>query len=138
MTPIIYFILGLVVGILITRQTADSKNQTHKQHPDKLEYVGVSSKATGLIEKQSTEKAKHKEAIMNFLEKQNQIDNNQVQELLGVSDATATRYLEELEKEGFIKQVGSTGRSVYYQKNVGFKRLNALSCSGFLFSHSRL
>jgi len=33
-----------------------------------------------------------------------------------VSDATATRYLEELEKEGFIRQVGRTGRHVYYEK----------------------
>ena len=33
---------------------------------------------------------------------------------LGVSDATATNYLEELEKEGKIKQHGDTGRGVFY------------------------
>jgi len=37
--------------------------------------------------------------------------------LLGVSDATATRYLEELEHEGLIKQQGETGKYTYYQKS---------------------
>lgn len=44
------------------------------------------------------------------------ISNDEVEKLLHVSDATATRYLEVLEKEGKIKQVGKTGRGVTYQK----------------------
>jgi len=39
-----------------------------------------------------------------------------VENLLLVSDATATRYLDELEKEGKIKQVGKTGKGVFYEK----------------------
>ncbi|MFH1909864.1 MAG: hypothetical protein ABIJ72_01595 [bacterium] len=42
------------------------------------------------------------------------IANDDVEKLLEVSDATAERYLNELEKEGLIKQVGKTGHSVYY------------------------
>jgi Fic family protein len=42
--------------------------------------------------------------------------NNDVEKLLGVSDATATRYLDDLEKEKFIRQVGKTGGHVYYEK----------------------
>lgn len=42
--------------------------------------------------------------------------NDQVQSALGVSDATATRYLDELEQAGEIKQVGTTGRGVVYKK----------------------
>jgi len=42
------------------------------------------------------------------------ITNNDVEKLLGVSDATATRYLDKLEKEGKIWQEGKTGRFVYY------------------------
>ena len=41
---------------------------------------------------------------------------DQVGELLHVSDATATRYLEILEKENKIKQVGKTGKGVSYTK----------------------
>lgn len=43
------------------------------------------------------------------------ITNNEVEKLLGVSDATATRYLEALEQEGVIEQIGKEGRSVYYK-----------------------
>lgn len=45
----------------------------------------------------------------------NKITNNDVEKMLGVSDASATNYLQELENEGKIKQIGKTGRSVYYK-----------------------
>ena len=53
--------------------------------------------------------------ILELLKEKNKITNNDVEKLLGVSDATATRYLDELEKQGKIKQIGKTGRAVYYQ-----------------------
>ena len=43
------------------------------------------------------------------------ITNDEVQALLGVSDATAERYLEELEKARKIAQVGKSGRTVSYK-----------------------
>lgn len=57
-----------------------------------------------------------------FIKKQNgstsspQVTNDEVEKLLHVSDATATRYLDILEKEGKIKQIGKTGRNVRYSK----------------------
>ena len=47
--------------------------------------------------------------------KDQRITNDEVEKLLGVSDATATRYLEALEQEGAIEQIGKEGRSVYYK-----------------------
>lgn len=47
----------------------------------------------------------------------NQINNEDVRKLLNVSDATACRYLDDLEKEGLVKQVGTDGPKVFYQKN---------------------
>lgn len=47
--------------------------------------------------------------------KKAKITNNDVEKLLGVSDATATRYLDELEKQGKVRQVGERGRFVYYE-----------------------
>jgi len=41
---------------------------------------------------------------------------DEVEKLLHVSDATATRYLEQLEKEGKVKQNGRTGAGVLYSK----------------------
>ena len=45
-----------------------------------------------------------------------QVTNDEVEKLLHVSDATATRYLSALEKEGKIQQVGKTGKAVSYEK----------------------
>jgi len=64
------------------------------------------------------EKEARKRKIMEFFGSSlnRKATNNDIEELLGVSDATATRYLDELEKEGLIKQVGKTGNAVYYEK----------------------
>ncbi|MFH1759123.1 MAG: winged helix-turn-helix domain-containing protein [Patescibacteria group bacterium] len=70
------------------------------------------------IEREATREAKAK--ILLELTKRSKpplegrITNNEIEELLGVSDATATRYLDELEKNGDIVQKGATGRGVYY------------------------
>ena len=45
------------------------------------------------------------------------VTNDEVEKLLHVSDATATRYLQSLEKESKIKQVGVTGKAVFYEKS---------------------
>ena len=54
--------------------------------------------------------------VMTLFAKQTEITNDEVEKLLHVSDATATRYLAELEKRGKIRQVGTTGRGVKYVK----------------------
>ena len=45
-----------------------------------------------------------------------QVTNDEVEKFLHVSDATATRYLSQLEKEGKIKQNGKTGKWVSYSR----------------------
>lgn len=80
------------------------------------------------MEKQAREKEENKRKILEFFESssfakasdgQARVANNDIEALLGVSDATVTRYLDELEKEGRIRQVGRTGRHVYYEKING-------------------
>lgn len=61
-------------------------------------------------------KRKKLEKIMGMFLKQASITNDEVEKLLHVSDATATRYLSQLEKEGKITQVGRTGKSVSYSR----------------------
>ncbi len=64
------------------------------------------------------QETKHKklDKIMAKLSERGKITNDEVEKLLHVSDATATRYLQALEKENKIKQTGSTGTGVFYQK----------------------
>lgn len=66
-------------------------------------------------EKQYNEKQVRKEKIVEFLKEKGTAVNDNIEALLGVSDITATRYLQELENEGRIEQVGSTGRYVSYR-----------------------
>ena len=61
-------------------------------------------------------KRKKRDKIMQALTTKSKITNDEVEKLLHVSDATATRYLSALEKENKIKQVGRTGTGVVYLK----------------------
>lgn len=70
----------------------------------------------GLIARQAREKERNKRSILGILETQSPLTNNHIEQLLGISDATATRYLEELEKEGRVRQVGGTGSGVHYER----------------------
>jgi len=91
-----------------------------QRHTNKLENVGVlaeteEERKIGLIEMQAREKAENKSKILDYFKTHEKVSNNDVENALGVSDATATRYLDELEKEGKIRQVGKIGTGVYYE-----------------------
>ena len=102
MKLIIIFILGLAVGGAAVGLIMKFKGRKKK---------------IGLIEKQRREKERDKEAILGILnEVESPLTNNLIEQYLSISDATATRYLEELEKEGRVRQVGQTGSGIYYER----------------------
>ena len=68
----------------------------------------------GLLVGQAKKKAENKARILEFLRENEKVANNDIEKLLEVSDATATRYMNELEKEQKVRQVGKTGNAVYY------------------------
>jgi predicted HTH transcriptional regulator len=53
--------------------------------------------------------------ILAEMQKRGTMTNHDVREFLGVADSTAERYLQELEVEGKIVQVGTTGHTVSYK-----------------------
>lgn len=108
MTKIIYLILGLILGSAIVWFFWGRK-QGQKNS------VGLNFN-NPLIEKKIREKEENKKKILNVISSQGKFTNAYIQQSLGVSDASATRYLEELEREGLVKQVGKRGRYVYYEK----------------------
>lgn len=65
---------------------------------------------------QTKRKEENKEKILALFTTQEKVANNDIEKLLGVSDATATRYLSELEQEGKLVQIGTTGRGVEYRR----------------------
>jgi len=56
-----------------------------------------------------------KAKILEMFKDKERLKNDDIQKLLRVSDATITRYMDELEKEGKVRQTG-TGSSAYYEK----------------------
>jgi hypothetical protein len=88
--------------------TAPSVNEAKdKQRKENLKLAN---------EKRQNKKREKITEILNLFSEKSEITNDEVEKLLHVSDATATRYLETLEKEGKIKQVGKTGKGVSYEK----------------------
>jgi ribosomal protein S25 len=71
------------------------------------------AKAREAIQFRKRKKIDH---ILDLFAKRTNITNNEVADFLHVSDATATRYLQVLENENKIRQVGKTGKGVRYEK----------------------
>ena len=86
--------LGLIVGGVIFAVKSKSENN--------------------FWSKQAEKKEENKKQILDLMQNKQKITNNEVEQLLKVSDSTATRYLDELEQEQKITQIGITGQSVYY------------------------
>ena len=70
-------------------------------------------KARNMIQ---SRKRKKLDKVMTMFAKQTKISNDEVEKFLHVSDATAERYLNILEKENKIKQTGKTGHAVSYTR----------------------
>jgi predicted HTH transcriptional regulator len=77
-------------------------------------YIARRNANTGFIAKQMEQKSQNKQKILEFVQQNGKIQNNDVEKLVGVSNATAERYLDELEKEGKLTQHGTIGQSVFY------------------------
>lgn len=75
----------------------------------------VDSRVDKINKARTRKKEENKDKILTVLQRKNKITNDEVQSLLGVSDATATRYLGELEKNGKIKQIGGSEKYTYYR-----------------------
>lgn len=99
MQILLVLFLGIVIGAgiaLLSRTDTDSD----------MQFVGH------LVGK----KKENLKKLMEYFEKNDRVTNDDVEKLLGVSNTTAYRYLEDLEQCGNIRQVGRTGAGVYYEK----------------------
>lgn len=98
------FIAGIIIGCILMYLLIRKKNRSSPAR-------GV----TDFVEKQHENKQQGKERVLGYLKQNGNITNNDVEKLLVVSDATASRYLTELEEERKIEQVGERGRFVSYK-----------------------
>ncbi|OGG62554.1 hypothetical protein A3I46_03400 [Candidatus Kaiserbacteria bacterium RIFCSPLOWO2_02_FULL_54_13] len=79
-------------------------------------YIARRNANAGFIAKQMEQKTENKQKIFAFVQEHGKIQNNDVEKLVGVSNATAERYLDELEKEGKLTQHGTIGQGVFYSR----------------------
>ncbi|HXK41090.1 MAG TPA: SelB C-terminal domain-containing protein [Candidatus Paceibacterota bacterium] len=75
------------------------------------EVAGICEVALG----QTAKKNANKERAVVLLREKGELSNSEIREALGVSRRSAARYLDELEAEGKVEQVGNIGRSVVYR-----------------------
>lgn len=97
----------------------ESFDKTQDKPIDLEEEIKTKQRQENLKLANETRQEKKREKVDKILEMFSglkEITNDEVEKLLHVSDATATRYLEQLEKEGKVKQVGKTGKGVKYQR----------------------
>ena len=62
-----------------------------------------------------SKKEENKNRIMELLREKGKLNNLEICEALDISNRTAVRYMDELEKEDKVEQIGETGRAVIYR-----------------------
>jgi len=104
------FVLGIAIGLIaggVIGYVARLKNAS-----------APAISGTDHLSESKKEKEENLRKLREFIATTDKrITNDLIQAELGISDATATRYLDELEKEGVLTQVGKEGKHVYYVKN---------------------
>ena len=100
MSPFIYLAIGFLLGVVFAKRRVESQMR-----------ASFAPNAEEVLAKQE-----NLDKILSGFSAGDEITNDKVEQMLGISDATAERYLDELERRGILKQVGRTGRFVTYKK----------------------
>jgi len=116
------FLVLLVVAlgfwvIKLVREKKEFEKEVVLVEKEKEDYVALGS---GLVEYNQKLHAKRelaKTKILEMFETKTKISNREVAKILGISITTTRRYLDDLESEKKIKQVGKTGKKVIYTLN---------------------
>ena len=100
---------------LTERNNMENLGQKIRQIIAFVVSVFTKSKSRNLIDEKEDTKRENLEKLRDFIRGRERITNDETENLLGVSNATAERYLDELEKEGPLEQMGKTGKYTYYK-----------------------
>jgi len=132
----IYLIIGGVVGFFVGRATkggfaAERKSEElNEMREESKEALGERTekrkeKILGLMQNKRGKNAELTQKIESdeklavcdiVVDRTPGVTSEEVEKLLDVSNGTARKYLNELEDEGKIKQMGKTGKGVYYAR----------------------
>ncbi|MBI2013583.1 MAG: winged helix-turn-helix transcriptional regulator [Candidatus Colwellbacteria bacterium] len=99
MTQIILIIISIAIVILLL----------HRRSRESI--VGICAVALD----QTIRKNANKEKILKLLTNKEMVSNSDIREALGIASRTVVRYMDELEKEDKVEQVGTIGHQVTYR-----------------------
>jgi len=122
MTNLIFLIIGFGAGCYYVwwKFKKNKEDSTVKSKQNSPASSGKESQGIAKVnESRQDAKAEAKNKILKLFDNKTEITNDDAQKLLAVSDATVTNYLNELEQEGHITQIGKEGRGVKYTRKNG-------------------
>lgn len=104
--------------LYFTKTTEDELDEMRKESKEAL-AERTESRKEKILDFMKNE-AVHQEELKtcNLDDSKTDVTSADIEKLLEVSNVTARKYLNELESEGKIKQIGEAGRSVYYTLNT--------------------
>lgn len=105
---IILFILILTALFVIYAHREGKRHGTRVSE----ELAGVCKSA--FLETESKKEAR-KQKVLDLFRQKSDLSNHEIRQVLGVSSRTAVRYMDELESDGLVEQVGRIGHAVIYR-----------------------
>ncbi|OGZ65215.1 MAG: hypothetical protein A2998_01170 [Candidatus Staskawiczbacteria bacterium RIFCSPLOWO2_01_FULL_37_25b] len=82
---------------------------------EKDEYAELGQGLAEYNQKLQEKKEQAQQKIFDLIKSKGKISNKEAAKALGVSSATIRRYLDDLEAENKVKQVGKVGQQVFYK-----------------------
>lgn len=108
MSPIIYIAIGFLLGVVFAKWRFDSQRRAHNATSHNV--------INPVNQQRAQEHQRQLDQILASFSFDDEITNDKVEHLLGVSNTSAERYLDELENSGKLKQIGAVGKYVTYRK----------------------
>lgn len=110
----IYFVIIFVLGIILGMAFAYYFHMHKKAEKNNV----VTEKLAGIysvLQERISQKQSRKLKIIELLQKKKELSNSEIKKIIGVSRRSVINYLDELEEEGKVEQIGDVGRSVVYR-----------------------
>lgn len=106
---ILIFIISVLAGLLWLARRDAKRHGTRTAE----EFAGICTYALD----QTVRKSGNKARILALLAERGELGNTDIRKVLGISRTSAVRYMDELEREGKVIQIGKTGQAVVYRIN---------------------
>ncbi|OGZ63845.1 MAG: hypothetical protein A3A98_00975 [Candidatus Staskawiczbacteria bacterium RIFCSPLOWO2_01_FULL_40_39] len=106
MNSFIIFVVGLVIGAIVVFLVFRNFRNDKTNEKNTLDLLNQNK--AKIVEE-------NEKKILDLIAQKGEVSNDDVQKLLSISDAGATKYMQRLESKGKVVQVGSEGHAVRYK-----------------------